>query len=128
MTCIIKEPSEGELVEAVVVSVVVLIRCHLVLRPQFIGVDGVEVAGVQLVFDLRFVRRGVVSDVTTEVNAAEEVVIPDLVATILAQSLLFTGAEGENQGFRLFTQPRVSRNPQMIVPLDNLKKISMKYF
>ena len=111
MTSIIKEPSEGELVEAVVVPVVVFIREHLLLRSQLVRVDGVEVAGVLGELDLRLVRSCSVAKVLGEVNAAEEVMILDLIRTILAKSLLFTRTQRQYKGLGLFTQPGLSWYP-----------------
>merc|ERR1719382_1835838 len=83
---VVEEPAEGELIEAVVVAVDVLValRPLFVLGPQFIRVNRVEVARVRLVLDGGLVRSLFCPQRRTEVDVGEERMRLDVVRTVLS--------------------------------------------
>ena len=66
MAAVVKEPPKGELVEAVIVPVVVVLVRHLV------RVDGIKVGGVRVIEDARLVRGLPTPQRAAEVNILEE--------------------------------------------------------
>ena len=87
---VVKEPSESELVEAVVVPVDVLVALTLVIRLQLLRVDRVEVAGVGLVLDGRLVRSIPCPQGGVEVNVGKERVGFYVIRTVLSYSSVIT--------------------------------------
>lgn len=106
MTVIVKESSEGELVEGVLrvfailepaVERVVVIAVGVV-APQFVGVHGVEIGGVGAVCDFGDVRCVVLlPEVRGEVDGLEEGLSFDLVGSVLPESVLRATAELEHE-------------------------------
>ena len=73
MAAVVKEPPKGELVEAVIVPVVVVLVRHLVVVvPQLVRVDGIKVGGVRVIEDARLVRGLPTPQRAAEVNILEE--------------------------------------------------------
>ena len=118
---VVEEPSECKLVEAVVEAVVVLVVDDLLVRPQLVRVDRVEVGGVLGELDVGFVRRGFLAQVAAEVDPLEEVVVLDLVRAVPAEPLLLAGAQGADEGLGLAAEARVTGDVQRLVPVDHLR-------
>ena len=87
---IVKEPSESELVEAVIVPVDVLVTLTLIVRLQLVRVDWVKVASVRLVLDGWLVRRILCPQGGVEVNVGKEWVGFYVVRTVLSYPSVIT--------------------------------------
>ena len=85
----------------------------------------IEVGRVGRVHDFRYVRRPQLSNASTEVDARQERMLFDLVG-ILAQPLLGTGAQLEDEVGRFGRDVRVGRNFQRTAPVDDLRNVNKR--
>jgi len=119
---VVEEPSEGELVEPVVVPVDILValRPLVILRPQFVRINWVKVTCVRLILDGWLVWSLLCSESRAEVNVCKERMRLDVVRTILPYSPVVACAKREDEVASLLRKSRLARNRHKLVPVDHL--------
>lgn len=99
-----------------------VIAAHRVCRiVQLVRIDGIEIARVRRVFDLRDVGRLLRAQVLAKVDALEERMRLHLVR-VLSQPTISATAQLQNQIRRLSGQLRLLWNAQRRLPVDHLEE------
>lgn len=127
---VVEEASEGELVKGVlrvlavsepaVEGVVVVALVLAVAAPQLVGVHGIKVGGVCGVCNRGDVGRHLLPQVIREVNGPEERMSFDFICAILAQPVLRTAAQFNDEIRSLWAQLGWGGDVQTALPVYNL--------